>query len=122
VEDLRLDAGDAVVEIGCGTGLNFPLLQEKIGPAGQIIGVDLTPAMLKKARLRVQHRGWPNVTFVNEDAAAFSFPSSVDDVFSTFAPTLVPEYDAVIRNAAAALAPGKRMVVLDFKRSDRWPE
>lgn len=122
VEALRLRPGDTVVEIGCGTGLNFPMLQENIGSTGQIIGVDLTEAMLRKARLRIERHGWSNVTLINKDAAAFSFPSSLGGVLSTFALTLVPEYDSVIRHAAAALAPRKRMVVLDFKLSERWPE
>jgi demethylmenaquinone methyltransferase/2-methoxy-6-polyprenyl-1,4-benzoquinol methylase len=122
VEALQLRPGDTVVEIGCGTGLNFPLLQAKIGSSGRIIGVDMTTAMLVKARQRAKRHGWLNVTFVNEDAAAFTFPGSVEGVLSTFALTLVPEYDAVIQRAAAALAPGKHMVVMDFKRADKWPE
>jgi len=42
----------------CGTGLNFPLLQAAVGPAGRIIGVDLTDAMLDGARRRVERNGW----------------------------------------------------------------
>jgi ubiquinone/menaquinone biosynthesis C-methylase UbiE len=42
---LGLRAGDSVIDIACGTGLNFPLIEEMIGPGGRIIGVDLTDAM-----------------------------------------------------------------------------
>lgn len=49
VEALAAQPGDTIVEIGCGTGMNFPLLQEKIGTEGKIIGVDISEAMLKRA-------------------------------------------------------------------------
>jgi demethylmenaquinone methyltransferase/2-methoxy-6-polyprenyl-1,4-benzoquinol methylase len=48
VRALNLQRGDTVVDIGCGTGLNFPLLQGAIGPEGTIVGVDLTDAMLSQ--------------------------------------------------------------------------
>jgi demethylmenaquinone methyltransferase/2-methoxy-6-polyprenyl-1,4-benzoquinol methylase len=120
VQALQLHPGDTVVEIGCGTGLNFDLLQQRIGPRGQIVGVDLTPEMLSKARERVKRKSWSNVRLVQSDAAAFTFPRPVDGVISTFALTLVPEYDRVIEHAAAALSQGKRMVILDFKLPN-WP-
>lgn len=115
VEALNLHGGDTVVEIGCGTGINFPLLHHAVGPEGKIIGVDLTDAMLEQAEQRVRKNGWSNVELMHSDAAAFSFPEQVDGVISTFALTLVPEYDRVIGNGCKALVPGKRWVILDFK-------
>jgi demethylmenaquinone methyltransferase/2-methoxy-6-polyprenyl-1,4-benzoquinol methylase len=49
VEALQLRAGDAVLELGCGSGRNFALIESRIGPAGRIIGVDLSPGMLARA-------------------------------------------------------------------------
>jgi demethylmenaquinone methyltransferase/2-methoxy-6-polyprenyl-1,4-benzoquinol methylase len=118
VEALGLQPGDTVVEIGCGTGLNFPLLQEALGPEGRIIGVDLTDAMLKQARQRVADNGWSNVDLVLSDAASFTFPQGVDGILSTFALTLSPEYDGVIQRGSQALAQGGRWVLLDFKMPD----
>lgn len=120
IKGLNLKPGDTVVEIGCGTGLNFSLLQESIGPGGKIIGVDLTDAMLAQARKRVADKGWSNVELVQSDAAEYRFPESVNSILSTFAITLAPEYDAIIHNGAQALALGGRWVVADFKMSDGW--
>ena len=120
VQTLQLSPGDTVVEIGCGTGLNFDLLQQRIGPRGQIVGVDLTPEMLSKAGDRVARRGWSNVRLVQSDASKFEFPRPVDRVISTFALTLVPEYDRVVENAARALRKEGRLVILDFKLPN-WP-
>lgn len=118
---LNLKQGDTVVEIGCGTGLNFNFLRQKVGPEGKIIGVDLTPDMLSMADKRIKHKGWSNITLVRSDAAAYGFPGPIDGIISTFALTLVPEYDKVIQRGAAALSPGSRFVIVDFKKTDDWP-
>lgn len=121
VRALRLHAGDTVVDVACGTGLNFPLLEEAIGPAGRIVGVDLTDAMLAKARDRAEANGWGNVTLVQSDAADFHFPPRVDAILSTYALTQVPESRQVVERGAAALSAGGRWVVLDLKIPDRTP-
>jgi len=121
VAALRLSPGDTVVEIGCGTGHNFALLEGAVGAGGWIVGVDLTEAMLAEARARVERNGWRNVELVRADAAHYPFPRDVDGVLSTFALTLVPEFDRVIEHAAGALRPGGRMAIVDFKAPASWP-
>ena len=74
VHALRLRPGDSVVDIACGTGLNFSLIEQVIGPGGRIVGVDLTDAMLAQAQHRIETNGWSNVSLVQADAAAFDFP------------------------------------------------
>jgi len=113
VEALRLRPGDTVTEIGCGTGLNFPLIERAIGPDGHIIGVDLTDAMLTQARRRIQAHRWRNVTLVQDDAAQFRFPDGVNAILSTYALSLVPECAEVIARGCKALAPGGRLAVVD---------
>jgi demethylmenaquinone methyltransferase/2-methoxy-6-polyprenyl-1,4-benzoquinol methylase len=121
VSALGLKRGDTVVEVGCGTGLNFFYLLQSIGETGRVIGVDLTDAMLKKAMKRVQRNNWHNVELVEADAAAYVFPAGIQGVLSTFALTLIPEYEQVIDHAARALAAGGRFVVADFKKPEQWP-
>ena len=120
VSALSLTRGDTVVEIGCGTGLNFGLLEEFVGPEGNIIGVDLTDDMIAQAKKRVEENRWANVELVECDAGKYKFPDMADGILSTFAITLIPEYDTVIRNGCDALAPGKRFVILDFKLPSNW--
>jgi len=120
VQALQLQPGDTVVDIACGTGLNFPLLEAAVGPAGRIVGVDLNDAMLAQAAKRVLREEWKNVELVHSDAAVFDFPTDIDCALSTFAITLVPEFDAIIQKGVAALKPGGRFAILDFKRP-AWP-
>jgi len=120
VKALHLRQGDTVVEIGCGTGLNFALLQKAVGAEGKIIGVDLTDAMLSEAQKRVEQHSWLNVELIHCDAASFDFPPMIEGVLSTFALSLMPSIDKIIKNGAAALSPGKRWVVLDLKEPSNW--
>jgi demethylmenaquinone methyltransferase/2-methoxy-6-polyprenyl-1,4-benzoquinol methylase len=123
VQELHLGPGSSVVDIACGTGLNFPLIEQVIGPNGRIVGVDLTDAMLDHARARIATHGWQNVSLVQADAADFVFPPEVDAIVSTYALSQVPECAEVVAHGAAALSDGGRWVVLDLKipgNTPRW--
>src|SRR5215467_4066239 len=122
VRALGLRAGDSVIDIACGTGLNFPLLEEVIGPDGSIVGVDLTDAMLAQAQSRIETNGWSNIRLVQADAADFDFPTELDAILSTYALSQVPECADVIAHGAAALSGGGRWVVLDLKVPDNTPQ
>ncbi len=117
VRALALKPGDTVVDIGCGSGANFALLEEAVGAEGKIIGVDLTDAMLNLARQRIIKHRWNNITLVEADAGQFVFPTQVDGVLATFSLVLVPDCKQVILNGCAALKPGSKFAVLDMS----WP-
>jgi ubiquinone/menaquinone biosynthesis C-methylase UbiE len=121
VQALGLRPGDTVIDLACGTGLNFPLLQQALGPGGRIIGVDLTDAMLVRAQDRIKANGWSNVSLVQADAAGFGFPAGADAILSTYALTQVPECAEVIVHGTAALAAGGRWAVLDLKVPGQTP-
>jgi demethylmenaquinone methyltransferase/2-methoxy-6-polyprenyl-1,4-benzoquinol methylase len=121
VQALGLGAGASVIDIACGTGLNFPLLEEAIGPHGRIVGVDLTDAMLARAQSRIAANGWGNISLVQADAADFDFPTEVDAILSTYALSQVPECAEVIARGAAGLSTAGRWVVLDLKVPDHTP-
>lgn len=114
---LNLKPGDTVVDIGCGTGSNFPLLVQAVGAEGKIIAVDLSDAMLVEARQFVEANHWGNFQLVCADAAQFAFPDRVDAVVSAFAFILIPESERIVNRACDALAPGGRLVILDMA----WP-
>jgi demethylmenaquinone methyltransferase/2-methoxy-6-polyprenyl-1,4-benzoquinol methylase len=123
VRSLGLRPGATVVDLACGTGLNFGLIEAAIGPAGRILGVDLTDAMLARAEERIEKNGWRNVDLVQADAAGFEFPGGIDAILSTYALSQVPECAAVIANGAAAMSAGGRWAVLDLKvpaETPRW--
>jgi demethylmenaquinone methyltransferase/2-methoxy-6-polyprenyl-1,4-benzoquinol methylase len=121
VQALRLRPGDSVIDMACGTGLNFALLEKVVGPGGRIVGVDLTDAMLARAQDRIETNGWSNVSLVQADAAGFDFPAGANAILSTYAMTQVPECAQVIAHGAKALSGGGRWVVLDLKVPGNTP-
>ena len=123
VNALDLKPGDTVLEIACGTGLNFSRLQKAVGATGKIIGIDMTDKMLDQARKRIAVTGWTNVELIKTDAAKYDFPRGFNGILSTFAITLIPEYDQIIKRGSDALDPGGRFAILDFKEpagKPRW--
>ncbi|MEN8132759.1 MAG: class I SAM-dependent methyltransferase [Pseudomonadota bacterium] len=119
VDALALRPGNTVVEIGCGTGLNFALLEERIGSQGKIVGVDISKEMLDRAKARAHAAGWHNVELVCCAASDFNFPDDTRGILATGVLTYEPEFDKVIETGAKALAPGGRWVVLDYKMPRR---
>ena len=115
IDALQLEKGDRVIEIGCGTGRNFAMLERAVGPHGIITGVDLSDTMIARARKRAGRQGWSNIELVQGDATPYRFPGPVDGILFTYSLVIIPEYDRVIQRAFEALSDGKRCVVLDQK-------
>jgi ubiquinone/menaquinone biosynthesis C-methylase UbiE len=124
VDLLRLTPGATVVDVACGTGFNFPLIQERIGPSGKLIGVDLTAGMLGRARARVERAGWSNVDFVQldvtsltrkqlEQVGALSEGQQVDAVICTLGMSVIPEWQAAWQAMVALVRPGGRAAIMD---------
>jgi demethylmenaquinone methyltransferase/2-methoxy-6-polyprenyl-1,4-benzoquinol methylase len=117
VDLLNLRQGDTVLDIGCGTGRNFPFIQRRIGPQGTLIGLDYTPAMLKRATKRCEKNGWTNVELIQGDAAEVDklVHRQVDGIISSFCLSIVPTYEEVIRKASRLLRSGGRFAVVDIQ-------
>jgi S-adenosylmethionine-diacylgycerolhomoserine-N-methlytransferase len=115
VADLALQKGDIVLEVGCGTGANFPFIVEQIGSGGRIIGVDCSPSMLGKARKRIQRHGWSNVELV--DAEFGNEPLQIAQpkvVLFSYSLSMIPSWERALRAAHVLLQPGGRIAVVDF--------
>jgi ubiquinone/menaquinone biosynthesis C-methylase UbiE len=114
-QQLGLRPGDRVLEIGCGTGRNFPYLREAVGPDGRVYGVDLSSGMLAKARALCRRRHWSNVEIARDDAANYVAPEPLDGVLFGLSYNTMPHHLYVLHHAWKQLRPGGRIVIMDGK-------
>ncbi|USZ69172.1 class I SAM-dependent methyltransferase [Halorussus salilacus] len=121
---LGLEPGDTVVEMGCGTGANFPHLRERVGPTGRVVGIDFTRGMLQRARDRIEREGWGNVHVVQADATRIEFREPPDAILATFVVGMLGDPAGAVERWADMLAPGGHLALLDAAQTTRrfgWP-
>ena len=115
--------GETVLDLGSGAGIDLLLAAEKVGPEGSVIGVDMTDAMIEKARENVAAAGLKHVEVrkgIIEDLPVED--GSVDWVISNCVINLSPEKAKVFAEIARVLAPGGRILVSDIVAEDLPPE
>ena len=120
VDRLDPQPGATVVEMGCGTGANLPLLRRRVGSEGRVIGVDVSPGVLSVAGDRIDRNGWANVDVVRGDADRPPLDSvAVDAGFASLVVSLFADPAAVVDEWADLVGPGGRLGLLDLARSSR---
>ncbi len=126
---LELKPGDRVLDVGCGTGLNFPLLLDAVGETGQVVGVDRSPEMLEVARRKTVRRPPGNVVLVEADAerldphvvASSTQPAPpFDAVLFTYSLSLMGDWRGAWHRATSLVRPGGRAAVVDMEPPHGW--
>jgi demethylmenaquinone methyltransferase/2-methoxy-6-polyprenyl-1,4-benzoquinol methylase len=119
VARLALQPGQTVLDVACGTGLSFPLLQAGVGETGRIVGVELSPDMIALARERCAREGWRNVTLIESAMETVEIPGPVDAILFNFTHDVLRSAAALERIFAAA-RPGARVAVAGMKLAPWW--
>ena len=112
---MELRPGDRVLEVGAGTGINAPLYPRDC----QVTAIDLSSAMLEKARDRIARHGLRNVRLLETDAAHLTFANdSFDRVYAPYMISVVPDPVKVALEMKRVCRPGGRIVILNHFRSE----
>ncbi len=114
VAALGLKPGDVVLEIGAGSGRNFPYLVEAVGPSGTVIAVDASEGMLAEAGKLIERHGWSNVQLLRQDAAQLQVDRELDGVLFSLSYSVLPEPSPALARAWERLRPSARVVVMDL--------
>jgi demethylmenaquinone methyltransferase/2-methoxy-6-polyprenyl-1,4-benzoquinol methylase len=121
VSSIKVGPGARVLEVGCGSGLNQPLLIEALGETGQIVALDASIEMLNQAKVRAQEQGYADrMVFIHGDARKLDLllrdageDDEFDALFLTLILTVVPDWRRVFENAYEHLKVGGRCGIMD---------
>jgi len=118
VDALPLRPGDTVIDAGCGTGLCFAELQERIGPDGVVVGVDAAPEMLEVAAERVAAAGWSNVVLTCDPLEAAELPAADHALFCAVHDVM--QSASALDNVLGHLRPGAAVAAGGGKWGPAW--
>ena len=119
---LPVKEGDRVLDVGCGFGDTAIKLAQRVGPSGQVVGLDCCEAFLDYGRKDVARQGIANVSFMNADALLERFEPEYDFVFSRFGTMFFANPVAGLKNMRSALKPGGTMthIVWRTPKDNPW--
>ncbi len=121
IELLALRPDSCVLEIGCGTGLNFRRILACLDPGkGRLAGLDFSEHMLRRATQRVAAAGYKNVALIQADAERLSLVERFDAVLFAYSLSMISDWQAALDRAHEHLKPGGRLVIVDFGGFESW--
>ncbi len=115
---LDLKSGDRVIDAGCGSGGSFPFLLNSIGQAGELIGVEISPATTINTRKRIERNHWKNVIVIEEDARKVTLSGKFDGLLMFAAPDVFASEEA-LSNILPYLKENARVVFFGAKISGK---
>ncbi len=128
IQSLQLQPGQTVLDLGCGSGLNFELIIGAIGPQGTLIGVDFSAKMLQRAQKTIDIHGWKNVFLLQQDATKLNIKElnihsrsdiRIDRILCTLGLSVFPDWQIVFDKSFNLLEPTGKFGIMDLYNNKR---
>ena len=128
IKSLQLQSGQTVLDLGCGSGLNFELIIDAIGPQGILIGVDFSAKMLMRAKQTIDKHGWKNVFLLQQDATKLNIKElnihsssdiRIDRILCTLGLSVFPDWQLVFEKSFNILEPNGKFGIMDLYNNKR---
>ncbi len=117
IELLKLNPTSRILDVACGTGLNFKLVQKYLKNQGKLIGIDISKKTLDLARKRILKSNWNNIDIIEINAENYQNENSFDAALCTFAIDIIPSYTETIDMMIRSVKSGGRIAIIGFKPS-----
>lgn len=125
IKELKIERGNTILNLPCGTGVNFKYLNEYLNNSGLVIGIDLSKEMLEQAKRKTEKNKWTNIrlelknaTKIDQkwlaDYSQYRGAISIDSIFCDLGLSILPEWQKTIDNMLSILKPNGRIVILDW--------
>lgn len=107
--------GRRFLEAGVGTGLNMPFIAARLAPDDAYLGIDISLAMLERAKRLRRTRSWNNMRLEQLDAAEYCDPAPLDGILCSLCLNVIPEHEQVMEQLWQRLRPGGSFVILEVE-------
>ena len=118
---LHLAANSTVLDVACGIGFNFKIVESYIQNGGKLIGIDISSESLKVAKRRISKHPWTNIELVNMSITNYEPEIFFDAILCTYAMEIIPDYKIAIDNMFNLLKPQGSFTMIGMKLSSQMP-
>ena len=118
---LHLTPDSTILEIACGIGYNFEIVQSYLHGKGHYVAIDISPRSLAVANGKIKSNGWTNMELINTSISRYNPKCKFDAILCTYALTIIPDYKTAINKIHDLLKPEGRFSVIGMKMSRKYP-
>jgi len=121
IATLKLNTHSTILDVACGIGYNFKIIQNYLQNSGKFVALDISPKSLEVANGKIKKHEWTNMELVNRSISEYKPVFSYDAILCTYAMEIIPDYKEAIDTIFNLLKPKGRFTMIGMKLSSQFP-